>query len=58
MAGYYPRLLAKATSAGDKDDSVGILAGILADRSGKDFILDLDREEGEPCIEILDYVSL
>lgn len=58
MSEDYRELLVKATSATDKAESVGILAKILEGEGGKDFILGLGREDGESCIEILDYVSL
>ena len=53
----YQQLLADATNATDKAESVRILAKILAGQDGKDFVTRLDPKDGETCIEILDHVS-
>ena len=57
MSEDYRQLLAQATSASEKAESVEILAKILAGEGGKDFISQLNREDGEWCIEILDQAS-
>jgi hypothetical protein len=57
MSGDHRQLLAQATSSSDKAESVRILAQILDNEGGKDFVSRLGREDGESCIEILDHVS-
>ena len=57
MSEDYQQLLVKATTATDRAESVAILAKILADRGGRDFISRLDPKDVESCIEILDHVS-
>ena len=57
MSEGHQQLLAEATTATDRAKSIRVLAKILADDGGKDFISCLDRKDGESCIEILDHVS-
>lgn len=57
MSEDYQLLLVKATTATNRTESIGILAKILANDSGKNFVSHLDRKDGESCIEILDHVS-
>ena len=54
---HHRQLLTQAIDANDKAESVGILARILADKGGRDYILRANRQDAESCIEILDYVS-
>lgn len=53
----YQRLWRDVTSALDEAKAVRTLAGILTDKEGRTFILNLERRDAELCIEILDRVS-
>lgn len=55
MSEAYQKLLAEATSATDETESIRILAKILVDEGGKDFVSSLDPKDGETCIKILDH---
>jgi len=53
----YQQLWKSITSGTDEIKAVRVLAEVLADKVGRDFILGLDSEEASLCIGILDCVS-
>ena len=53
----YQQLWGGVTTTTDEAQAVLALAGILADKEGRDFISHLDSKTAEPCVEILDNVS-
>jgi len=57
MTNDYQPLWLAATNATDKAQAAQILAKILADKDGEAFVLGLDSENVESCIEMLDHVS-
>jgi hypothetical protein len=57
MTQDYYRLWKDLTSAIDEAEAVRTLAEILVDKDGRAFILRLEREDAELCIEILDHVT-
>ena len=57
MAVDYNRLWKRARTATDETESVRILAKILSSKDGRAFILDLEQQDAELCIEILDHVN-
>jgi len=58
MAKDYQQLWMGISNTVDEAKATQTLAEILADKDGRDFVLSLDRENAESCIEILDNVSL
>ena len=59
MAKNYRQLWEDVTTSRTVDEvkAVRTLAGIVADKEGRVFISNLEREDAELCIEILDHVS-
>jgi len=57
MAQDYQDLWTHVTNTDDEAQAAQILAKILADKEGRDFISRLDKENVESCIKILDNVS-
>ena len=57
MGKDYQQLWKAVTDATSKAEAVPALAKIVVDKDGRAFILGLEREAAELCIEILDYVS-
>jgi len=57
MAQDYQDLWTHVTNTADEAQAAQILAKILADKEGRDFISRLDKKNVESCIEILDNVS-
>ena len=47
----------KAREATDETESIRTLAKILSSKDGRAFILDLEPQDAEFCIEILDHVN-
>ena len=58
MTKDYRRLWKNITSTTDEGEAVRTLTEILADKEGRAFIGNLNREDAGLCIEILDHVSL
>lgn len=57
MAKDYGRIWNDITNTVDKTKAVRTLADVLADKEGRTFLLRLEREDAEFCVEILDRVS-
>jgi len=57
MAKDYSQIWKAVTSANDEGEAVRTLADIVLDKPGRAFILELERDDAELCIEILDRVS-
>lgn len=57
MNKIYNQLWKGVTDKTDKPEAAQALVEIVADNAGRDFILGLEREEAELCIEILDHVG-
>jgi len=57
MADVYQQLWKAAASTNDEGKAVRTLARILLDKEGRSFILRLERNDAELCVELLDRVS-
>jgi len=57
MAKYYQQLWRDVASTSDEGKAVRTLARIVLDREGRTFILNLEHNDAELCMEILDRVS-
>lgn len=57
MTKDYEEFWKGVTSTSDEGKAVQILARIVLDREGRTFILNLEHNDAELCIEILDRVS-
>jgi len=58
MVKDYRWLWEDVAGASDEGEAIRTLAEILLDEEGRTFILNLERDDAELCIEILDLVSL
>ena len=52
------KLPGDVTSSADEGNAIRVLADILVDEEGMDFVSSLNRKDAECCIDILDLVSL
>lgn len=53
----YQQLWKRVAKEPDQGEAVRILTEILADTEGRSFASRLEREQGEVCVGVLDYVS-
>ena len=57
MAKKFQQLWKDARSSNDEAMAIRTLADIVVDREGRAFILNLDSQDAEYCIDMLDRVS-